>query len=357
MKTVTVNVASGSYPVHIGRGLLSDSALLAGMVPGKQVFLVSNETVGPLHAAAVEKALGAFEISKYELPDGERFKNLEYFSLLLDRLVDSGMHRDATIVSLGGGVVSDIAGFAAACYQRGIAHIICPTTLLAQVDAAIGGKTAINHAGGKNLVGAFHQPIGVVADVATLDTLDDRQMRAGMAEIVKSALIADEAFFGWLESHAGEVLLRDRQALIHAIETTCRIKARIVAADEKESGSRAILNLGHSFAHAIEAESDYRYLHGEAVAVGLLLAAEVAVRIGLADAELVRRIRSLNEQCGLPTGIEGLDPGKLAKKMTMDKKVLSGKLTLVLPEEPGSVVLCDSFDPALPESVMREYCR
>jgi 3-dehydroquinate synthase len=178
-----------------------------------------------------------------------------------------------------------------------------------------------------------------------------------MAEIVKSALIADETFFSWLECHASEVLMRDQQSLIHAIETTCQIKARIVSEDEKESGSRALLNLGHSFAHAIESESDYRYLHGEAVAVGLLLATEVSVRMGLAEAELVQRIRELNVQCGLPTAIEGLDPGKLAKKMTMDKKVLCGKLTLVLPEKPGSAVLCDSFDPALPESVMREYCR
>ena len=357
MKTVTVNAASGSYPVHIGRGLLSDPDLIAGLVPGMQVFLVSNETVGPLYSASLGKTLEKFETSGYELPDGERFKNLEYFSVLLDRLVDSGMHRDATILSLGGGVVSDIAGFAAACYQRGIAHIICPTTLLAQADAAIGGKTAINHEGGKNLVGAFHQPLAVVSDLATLDTLDDRHMRAGMAEIVKSALIADETFFTWLESHAGEVLMRDQQALIHAIESTCRIKARIVSEDEKESGPRALLNLGHSFAHAIETESDYRYLHGEAVAVGLLLAAEVAVRVGLAGAELVQRICNLNEKCGLPTGIEGLEPGELAKRMALDKKVLSGKLTLVLPEKPGSAVLCDSFDPALPESVMREYCR
>ena len=336
--------------------MLGDPDLIAGMVPGKQVFLVSNETVGPLHAATLEKTLAAFETSTYELPDGERFKNLKHFSILLDRLVDSGMHRDATILSLGGGVVSDIAGFAAACYQRGIAHIVCPTTLLAQADAAIGGKTAINHECGKNLIGAFHQPIGVVADIAVLDTLDDRQMRAGMAEIVKSALIADESFFTWLESHAGEVLMRDQQSLIHAIESSCQIKARIVSEDEKESGSRALLNLGHSFAHAIEAESDYRYLHGEAVAVGLLLAAEVAVRVGLADAALIQRIRNLNERCGLPTSIEGLSPGNLAKKMAMDKKVLSGKLTLVLPEKPGSAVLCDNFDPALPESVMREYC-
>lgn len=356
MKSLTVDLQDHSYPIYIGHGLLGDGDRLKDILPGNQVFLVSNETVSPLYAKTLLESLDPLETAQLNLPDGERFKDLHHWSLILDSLADAGMHRDATVVSLGGGVVSDIAGFAAACYQRGIGHVIYPTTLLAQVDAAIGGKTAINFSGGKNMIGAFHQPLAVISDTTTLRTLDDRQMRAGVAEIIKSALIADDAFFAWLEQHADKVLKRDDEALCHAIEVCCRIKSRIVSADEREKGERALLNLGHSFAHAIEAASDYRYLHGEAVAVGLLLAADLSERLGLAPGDLPRRIRALLEICGLPTGVSGLEAADIARLMNMDKKVSSGKLKLVLLKKAGQAVLIDEFDPALPEAVIREYC-
>lgn len=352
MKTLTVNTGSRIYPVHVGEGLLDDTSLFADAIAGRQVLLVSNETVAPLYADRVTTALADYDITRFDLPDGERHKTPDQFLTLIDAMVKAGMNRDTTIVSLGGGVVTDIAGFAAACYQRGVAHIAVPTTLLAQVDAAVGGKTAVNHPRGKNLIGAFHQPAAVIADVDTLDTLDDRQLRAGFAEVIKSALIADREFWVWLCDNAERVLALEADAVAQVIYTSCRIKAEIVAADERERGQRALLNLGHSFAHAIETLSEYGYLHGEAVAIGLSMAADLSVRCGYMTAEHAGAIDALLDRCGLPRRADGIDAGPMLDAMGMDKKVAGGKLRLILLSEPGVAMIRDDYDPALLQAVL-----
>ena len=358
MKTLTVELGERSYPIHIGNGLLHQPALLREHITGPQVMIVTNETVGPLYRGRLEDLLAGFEVHTVTLPDGEQHKNLETLNRVFDALLGVPCDRGTTIIALGGGVVGDIAGFAAASYQRGIAYIQVPTTLLAQVDSSVGGKTAVNHALGKNMIGAFYQPRCVLVDPDTLDTLDDRQLRAGVAEIIKYGLIRDGEFFCWLEEHMAALLGRDADALGVAIERSCRNKAEVVAQDERESGSRALLNLGHSFGHAIETGLGYgTWLHGEAVGAGMCMAADLSRRLGRLSAGEVERIVALVERAGLPVRApQTLTAAELQAHMAVDKKVLAGKLRLVLLETIGRAMMTDQFAMAALEATLAE-CR
>lgn len=340
---IRVPLGERSYSVHVGRDLLTDASLLGAGLGAGRVLIVTNETIAPLYLERVAATLAPRQPDSLVLPDGEAFKTLETASRIFDRLVAGRCRRDATLVALGGGVIGDLTGFAAACYMRGIAFVQVPTTLLAQVDASVGGKTGVNHPSGKNLIGAFHQPRAVLADTATLDTLPEREYRAGLAEIVKSAMILDAGFFDWLEARRDGLHRREDAALTEAITRAVGIKADIVAADERESGRRALLNLGHTFAHALETTTDYRrWLHGEAVAIGLVLAARLAVRLGRCEQAVASRAVSLLEGLGLPTAMPGdLDPATLRAAMGLDKKAAAGGLRLVLPEAVGRAVIAD----------------
>ena len=281
MQRIEVKLGNRSYPIYIGAGAMQLKAELERAIPARDILLVTNTTVGPLYAAKLTAALAPRRCVEVALPDGESHKTLANVSRMLDVLVANRFARDACVVALGGGVVGDMAGFAAACYQRGISFVQVPTTLLAQVDSSVGGKTGVNHPGGKNLIGAFHQPAAVFADTDTLATLPDRELRAGLAEVIKYGLIVDRDFFDWLEANAAKLLARDTAALTHAIKRSCEIKAEIVARDEHERGDRALLNLGHTFGHAIESATNYAaWLHGEAVGAGMLLAADMSQRLG-----------------------------------------------------------------------------
>ena len=324
-----LNVALGerSYPIVIASGLLADGFDLAGYLAGRDCLIVSNETVAPLYAARVEALLHGRAVHRIDLPDGEAHKNMASFSAVLDALAEQRAARDTTVIALGGGVVGDIAGFAAASYMRGVPFIQVPTTLLAQVDSSVGGKTGINHARGKNLVGAFHQPRLVLIDTDTLATLPDRELKAGLAEVIKHGAIADAEFFAWLEDHVEALLARDAAALAHAIRRCCEIKAAIVAEDEREEGRRAVLNFGHTFGHAIENSLGYgEWLHGEAVAVGMLLAAE----LGNLDDAARARLRKLVAAAGLPLAPPALAAATLRRAMGMDKKARSGVLRFIV---------------------------
>ena len=302
MNTLQVNLGERSYPIHIGGGLLGRAELVAPHVGGTQVLIVTNETVGPLYLEQATAAFAEFETAHLILPDGEQYKNLDTLNTVYDALLSRRFDRRCTLVALGGGVVGDITGFAAATYQRGVPFIQIPTTLLAQVDSSVGGKTGVNHALGKNMIGAFHQPRCVIADTGTLVTLDDRQLAAGLAEVIKYGLIDDPDFFAWLETQMGGLIARTPQALAHAIERSCRDKAAVVAADEREAGSRALLNLGHTFGHAIETGMGYgQWLHGEAVAAGMVLAARLSEKLGWLGADERQSITALIAAAGLPT--------------------------------------------------------
>ncbi len=332
MRTLTVDLGERSYPIHIGPGLLSRPDLLTPHVASRQVMLVSNETVAPLYLDVVREAFAGYQCDDVILPDGEQYKNIETLTFIFDALLRRRCDRSVTLAALGGGVIGDMAGFAAACYQRGVPFIQIPTTLLAQVDSSVGGKTGINHPLGKNMIGAFHQPRCVIADTDTLTTLNDRELRAGVAEVIKYGLIRDRAFFEWLEAHIEEVLARRSDALIHVIERSCRNKAEVVAADEREGGIRALLNLGHTFGHAIETGVGYgKWLHGEAVAAGMCAAADLSMRLGELDAGELERIVALTERAGLPVRLPPeLETGRYLDLMAVDKKVQAGKLRLVL---------------------------
>ncbi|HHH35688.1 MAG TPA: 3-dehydroquinate synthase [Gammaproteobacteria bacterium] len=352
MKTLTVALGARSYPIHIGAGLLNRPELLTPHIGGRQVMVVSNETVAPLYLERLLPLLERYQWDKVILPDGEQYKTLEMAGRIFDALLEGRFARDATLLALGGGVVGDMTGFAAACYQRGVPFIQIPTTLLAQVDSSVGGKTGVNHPLGKNMIGAFHQPRCVLIDTDTLDTLDDRQLRAGIAEVIKYGLLRDAPFFHWLEAHMDALLAREAQALAHAIECSCRNKAEIVAADEHERGQRALLNLGHSFGHAIETGLGYgEWLHGEAVAAGMCMAAELSLRLGWLTEDDRRRIEALIARAGLPTRPPAtLTVERFLELMAVDKKVQAGRLRLVLLQGIGEAVVTADFD----EGLLRE---
>jgi 3-dehydroquinate synthase len=344
MQTVTVELGARSYPIHIGPGLLREPGLLAPALASRAAVIVTNEVVGPLYLAAAREACGGNCVAEVVLPDGEGHKTMATIGRVLDGLVAARAARDAVIVALGGGVVGDIAGFAAAIYQRGIDFIQLPTTLLAQVDSSVGGKTGVNHPGGKNLIGAFHQPRLVLADTDTLATLPAREYAAGLAEVVKYGLIADAPFFAWLEDNRPALLAREPVAVATAIRRCCELKAAIVAEDEREADRRALLNLGHTFGHAIEVRAGYgEWLHGEAVATGMAMAARFSVRLGLLDAGVPARVDALLAAFGLPVRAPGDDPEAFIGAMNMDKKVLAGRLRLVLLERIGAARLTADF--------------
>ncbi|MBI1731637.1 MAG: 3-dehydroquinate synthase [Gammaproteobacteria bacterium] len=344
MREVIVDLGPRSYPILIGAGILSAPDIVTRWLPGPQALVVTNSTVAPLYLARVRDALTGSEVRTLVLPDGEQHKTLAVMNQIITELLRHRYSRDACIFALGGGVIGDIAGFAAACYQRGIAFIQIPTTLLAQVDSSVGGKTAVNHELGKNMIGAFHQPRVVLSDTEVLATLPRRELRAGMAEMIKYGLIRDAGFFRWLEENIDRLLALNADALPHAIERCCRIKAQIVAGDETEVGARALLNFGHTFGHAMETALDYRgWLHGEAVAAGMMIAAELSVRLGRIDAGAVARIADVLRRCELPTRVApGISALRLREFMGVDKKSRSGRLRLVLLDAIGSAALEDN---------------
>lgn len=347
IQTLTVKLAERSYPIHIGVGLLTRADLILPHLKQKKVVVVSNTTVAPLYLDRLRSTLEKAGISVLPviLPDGERYKTWETLNLIFDSLLGAHCERSTTLIALGGGVIGDMGGFAAACYQRGMPFIQVPTTLLSLVDSSVGGKTAINHPLGKNMIGAFYQPKLVLADIATLDTLPDRELRAGLAEVIKYGLIRDPEFFVWLEGNMENLLAREREALAYAVYRSCENKAEVVAADERESGERALLNLGHTFGHAIETGLGYgEWLHGEAIAAGTLIAAELSKRLGWIDEAAVARIESLFLRAGLPVYGASLGASRYLELMRHDKKVQDGKLRLVLLEDIGKAVIFDGAD-------------
>ena len=348
MKTLQLALGERSYPIYIGSGLIGRAEMYARHLVGERVAIVTNETIAPLYLPKLRAALSPRVPLEIVLPDGEQFKTLDVLNRIFTALLEARCDRRTTIIALGGGVVGDMAGFAAATYQRGVPFIQVPTTVLSQVDSSVGGKTGVNHALGKNMIGAFYQPQAVIIDTDTLDTLPDRELSAGLAEVIKYGLIRDPEFFIWLEAKIDKLVARDKTVLAEAIERSCRNKADVVAADERESGERALLNLGHTFGHAIETGLGYgEWLHGEAVAAGMVLAADMSRRIGWLSADDVTRIKKLLLRARLPVGAPAtMTPARFLEFMSVDKKVLAGKLRLVLLKRIGEAVVTDNFPPA-----------
>jgi 3-dehydroquinate synthase len=349
---VPVDTGAQHYDILIGSGLLDAAATWQGLPRAAQALIVSNTAVAPLYAARLRQALAAHyaAVSVLELPDGEQFKDWATLNRIFDHLLRHGCDRQTVLFALGGGVVGDMAGFAAACYMRGVPFVQVPTTLLAQVDSSVGGKTAINHPAGKNMVGAFYQPQRVVCDLDTLQSLPLRELRAGLAEVIKYGPIADIEFLAWIEAHLDELLARDTAALAHAVRRSCEIKAGVVGQDERESGLRAILNFGHTFGHAIEAGLGYgQWLHGEAVAGGMVMAAQLSARLGLVPAEFAARLQRLIEGAGLPVRGPSLRPERYLELMRVDKKAQGGEIRFVLIDGPGRAVVR-----AAPDALVRE---
>ena len=342
MRTLEVALGARSYPIHIGRGLLDGGSLVRPFLKTTRAHIVTNDVVGPIYLGRFREALEAVGVQAGAtvLPDGEAHKNWTTLNLIFDDLLRDRCERSTTLIALGGGVVGDMGGFAAACYQRGMPFVQVPTTLLSQVDSSVGGKTAINHPLGKNMIGAFYQPRLVLADIDTLDTLPDRELRAGLAEVIKYGLIRDLPFLAWLEGNIDRLLARETEALAEAIERSCANKAEVVAADETERGERALLNLGHTFGHAIEAGMGYgAWLHGEAVAAGTMMAAELSRRLGWLSHQDVERVESLFVRAGLPIRGPELAGERYLELMASDKKVEGGQLRLVLLESVGKAVI------------------
>ncbi len=354
LRTLTIDLGERSYPIYIGRNILQSSLLAKHLGKGK-ILVVTNETVAPLLRPAIEAMLAGRDYQVLQLPDGETYKNIDILNEIWSFLLTHNYSRSCTLIACGGGVVGDITGFAAATYQRGVNYIQIPTTLLAQVDSSVGGKTAVNHPLGKNMIGAFYQPLCVISDTAVLGSLPARELSAGLAEVIKYGLIRDADFMRWLEDNMNLLLARDGQALMYAIEHSCRAKADIVASDEREQGIRALLNLGHTFGHAIETHTGYTsWLHGEAVGAGMAMAAEFSHRRGWLRAEDVMRIRGLIGAAGLPLEPPaGMKAEIFLKHMQRDKKVQDGKIRLVLLKAIGDAVVTDDYSPEL----LREYLK
>ena len=357
MQTLQVDVGHSRYPITIGSGLLSNADWLRAEIPDADLLVVTNSTVAELYLGKLIAGLPGRRVGECILPDGEQYKTLQTVETVLDALVGQKLNRDAIVLALGGGVIGDIAGFTAACYQRGVRYVQIPTTLLAQVDSSVGGKTGVNHSGGKNLIGAFYQPLAVIADTDSLATLPDRELAAGLAEIIKYGCIWDAALFDWLDANMHSLKARDPAALTHAIARSCEIKATVVAKDEREHGLRAILNFGHTFGHAIEAATHYRsFLHGEAVAIGMLMAADLSRRLGMIDAAIQERIRSILTRAALPTAAPSIGAARALDLMRMDKKVLAGTVRLVLLEKLGSAVVTGSYPAEALLATLADFC-
>ncbi len=358
METLTVALDERSYPIYIGEALLGRRDLLDPHIRGRQVCIVTNDTIAALYLESLQQLLSGYDLTSVVLPDGESFKNLETLSAIFDELLRARHNRNTTLIALGGGVVGDMAGFAAACYQRGVNFIQVPTTLLSMVDSSVGGKTGVNHPLGKNMIGAFYQPQAVIADVAVLQTLPPRELSAGLAEVIKYGLISDADFFVWLEAHMDELLAMEVKALTYAVRRSCENKARVVAADEREGGIRAILNLGHTFGHAIETAQGYgNWLHGEAVAAGMMMALDLSCRMRLIDHTLVERAAALLSQARLPLKApEDMDEEQFLQLMGVDKKVLDGKLRLILVRSLGEAFVSADFDHQQLRETIR-HCR
>ncbi|MBY4595816.1 3-dehydroquinate synthase [Ottowia caeni] len=359
---VTIDLGERSYPILIGSGLLDDPGAFEGSAAGTQALIVTNTTVAPLYAERLERVLARrhSQVRTLALPDGEEHKNWETLNLIFDALLSSGADRKTTLYALGGGVVGDMTGFSAACYMRGVPFVQVPTTLLAQVDSSVGGKTAVNHPLGKNMIGAFYQPQRVVCDLDVLKTLPPRELSAGLAEVIKYGPIADMEFFAWIENHIDALRECDTETMAYAVKRSCQIKADVVGTDERESGLRAILNFGHTFGHAIEAGMGYgAWLHGEGVGAGMVMAAELSRELGLVDAAFVQRLKTLIHRAGLPTRGATIDEadnaGRYLQLMRVDKKAEGGEIRFVVIDGPGRAAVRSAPD-ALVRSVIDRCC-
>ena len=357
MQTLTVDLGDRSYPIYIGPGLLRNKELYSPHIKGRQVLIVTNETVAPIYLDDVKSALTDYQVDTVILPDGEKYKDLDTLNMIFDELLDRRHNRTTTLVALGGGVIGDMTGFAAATYQRGVNFIQVPTTLLSQVDSSVGGKTAVNHPLGKNMIGAFHQPQAVIADTGTLETLPLREMAAGMAEVIKYGLISDSEFYLWLQDNVAGLMSGDDESLAEAIYRSCENKADVVAQDEREGGIRATLNLGHTFGHAIEAHQGYgKWLHGEAVGAGMMMAADLSKRLGYLTEKDEHDLLRLLQAAHLPVkGPKDMSCGDYISRMAVDKKVLDGALRLVLLKGIGQAYITSDVPRDLLEETLMAY--
>ncbi|SFV85112.1 3-dehydroquinate synthase [hydrothermal vent metagenome] len=357
MKTLNLDLGEKSYPIYIGQGLLSQSDYLTKHISGKQVMIVSNTTVAPLYLDKVQALLGDYKVATVILPDGEQYKTLGTVNTIFTALLEARFDRTCTLIALGGGVVGDMTGYAAASYQRGVNFIQIPTTLLSQVDSSVGGKTGVNHPLGKNMIGAFYQPKCVVIDVDTLDTLDDQQYSAGLAEVIKYGLLGNVDFLTYLQNNIDDLMARNKALIIEAVYQSCVDKASIVSQDELEAGKRALLNLGHTFGHAIENTLGYGvYLHGEAVAVGMLMAAKLSVLEGFIDNNDIKQVEYLLQKANLPTSINSkIDYQDFMDAMSVDKKAINGEIRLILMQKLGRAFISNDYQPYNLEQTIKDF--
>ena len=356
MKEIIVRLGERSYPIFIGEGLLQQPDLLAPYITGQKVCIVSNRTVADLYLERLQSQLAGYQVSTVLIEDGEQYKNMDSFNRIIDHLLAQKVDRKSTVIALGGGVIGDLSGYAAASCLRGINFIQMPTTLLAQVDSSVGGKTGVNHQQGKNLIGAFYQPSCVVADIDSLSTLTQREFAAGMAEVIKYGLIRDAGFFDWLETNAEAIKVHDKDKLTHIVARSCEIKADVVSQDEKEAGLRAILNYGHTFGHTIEAAMGYKdWLHGEAISAGMVMASNLSLSLGALSGQTVQRIKNLFQAFSLPIDPpSSMTTAQMKELMLHDKKTINAQVRLILLHELGNAYVSGDYSPELLEKTISD---